>query len=275
MNVVAFVIALVFGLMLAENRLSRANAGWLKDHGAVSPPGDVFVTLAVLYPAAFLLMGAEGLWRAATISPQVEGGPMWAASGALMFAASKALKYWAIRSLGRRWSFRVFVLPGQPLVTAGPYRYVAHPNYIAVVGELVGLEDDRALVVERQRLALRLLRHFAAIVLAHDALLDRGQILLVQEMEVHRAVLDGGVHLHRHLVLAEHEVAFPDGADAHVSVLRGPRKGSWADLGKTRAPMRSRGRPPSRRQMRARRRGSVELARVEAAAPVSRPASVD
>ena len=56
----------------------------------------------------------------------------------LLFAASKALKYSAIRAPGYRWSFRVLVLPGRPLVTSGPYRYVAHPNYIAVVGELVG-----------------------------------------------------------------------------------------------------------------------------------------
>jgi methyltransferase len=48
------------------------------------------------------------------------------------------LKYWAIGSLGERWSFRVYVLPGEPLVTTGPYRYVAHPNYIAVMGELIG-----------------------------------------------------------------------------------------------------------------------------------------
>ena len=65
-------------------------------------------------------------------------GPSWLASGLLLFAASKGLKYWAIRTLGDRWSFRVLTLPGVPLVTTGPYRYVAHPNYIAVAGELTG-----------------------------------------------------------------------------------------------------------------------------------------
>jgi methyltransferase len=42
-------------------------------------------------------------------------------------------------SLGRRWTFRVLVLPAAPLVTTGPYAFVRHPNYIAVVGELVGV----------------------------------------------------------------------------------------------------------------------------------------
>ena len=67
-----------------------------------------------------------------------DGSPSWPVAGVLLFVASKALKYWAIRTLGERWTFRVLVQPGRPLVTTGPYRYVAHPNYIAVVGELVG-----------------------------------------------------------------------------------------------------------------------------------------
>jgi methyltransferase len=132
-----FALAVVAGFMLAEARVSRANARRLREAGAVAPPGDVYVALALLYPAAFLLMGLEGLWRA-DVTGTPASGPSWEASGVLLFAASKALKYWAIRALGHRWSFHVMVLPGEPLVTTGPYRYVSHPNYIAVVGELVG-----------------------------------------------------------------------------------------------------------------------------------------
>ena len=119
--------------------------------GAEAAPGTGVSTggnaanwvLAVLYPGAFVVMGIEGLYRAAllegsTTFPAAPPGPSWFASGVVLFAASKALKYWAIRTLGDRWSFRVLILPGVPLVTAGPYRYVRHPNYIAVVGELVG-----------------------------------------------------------------------------------------------------------------------------------------
>jgi methyltransferase len=52
---------------------------------------------------------------------------------------AKALKLWAISTLGPRWTFRVLVVPGAPLVAAGPYRFVNHPNYVAVVGELIGV----------------------------------------------------------------------------------------------------------------------------------------
>jgi methyltransferase len=126
-----FVLSLIIGLLLAETRISWRHERRLRDRGAVAPPGDVYVPLAIAYPAAFLVMGLEGAIR----RTPAEG---LFVAGALLFAASKWLKYWAIGALGDRWSFRVLLLPGVPLISSGPYRYVAHPNYVAVVGELVG-----------------------------------------------------------------------------------------------------------------------------------------
>ena len=138
MNATGFALAVVIGLLLSEARLSRRNEQTLRALGATTPPGDVYAVMAILYPAAFLVMGLEGMWRAAQPPASDVAGPAWAASGVLLFAASKWLKYWAIRSLGECWTFRVFIVPGRPLVTSGPYKYVAHPNYLAVLGELVG-----------------------------------------------------------------------------------------------------------------------------------------
>jgi methyltransferase len=126
-----FVLSVIIGLLLAETRLSSTHEARLRAHGAIAPAGDVYAALAVAYPAAFVAMGVEGMAR----QTPPEG---LFASGVLMFVASKALKYWAIGALGERWSFRVLVLPGAPLVSTGPYRYVAHPNYVAVLGELAG-----------------------------------------------------------------------------------------------------------------------------------------
>jgi methyltransferase len=142
MNAQIFLLSLVIGLMVAESRLSARHIERLRQQGAVEPPGDPYLALSLLYVAAFVLMGAEGIWRAASGSgasaAALTAGPAWAASGGLLFIASKGLKYWAIGTLGERWSFRVLVQPGLPLIRTGPYRYVAHPNYIAVVGELAG-----------------------------------------------------------------------------------------------------------------------------------------
>jgi methyltransferase len=137
MNLVVFITAAVFGFMLAEQRLSRANERALRAAGAIEPPGDPYRALAVLYPSAFLAMGVEGIWRARGIQGDA-AGPSWLLSGVVLFLASKGLKYWAIGTLGDRWSFRVLIQPGRPLVRTGPYRYVDHPNYVAIVGELVG-----------------------------------------------------------------------------------------------------------------------------------------
>src|SRR5262249_25975105 len=55
------------------------------------------------------------------------------------FVAAKALKYWAIASLGVRWTFRVLVPPGSSRTARGPYQWLRHPNYVAVGGELAGI----------------------------------------------------------------------------------------------------------------------------------------
>jgi len=63
---------------------------------------------------------------------------MWWAIGAVIWLIARALKDWAIATLGDRWCFRVLPLPNVELVTRGPYRWMRHPNYVAVAGELAG-----------------------------------------------------------------------------------------------------------------------------------------
>jgi methyltransferase len=126
-----FILAVILGMLLAESRLSRRHEARLRARGAETPPGDVYVAMAIAYPAAFVAMGVEGALRSASADGVFVSGLLW-------FAASKGLKYWAIGALGERWTFRVLVVPALPLVRSGPYRYVAHPNYVAVVGELAG-----------------------------------------------------------------------------------------------------------------------------------------
>ncbi len=118
--------------MAIEARRARGNEQRQRARGGIEPAGDVYPVMRVAYPSAFLLMIVEGAWRG-------PAAPAWIAAGAIVFAAAKALKWWAIASLGSSWTFRVLVVPGDPLVRAGPYRYLAHPNYVGVVGELAGV----------------------------------------------------------------------------------------------------------------------------------------
>ena len=122
---------LVFVPMLIEAGVSLRNEKALRDAGAVEPPGDVYALMSVAYPAGFLLVIVEA-WRR---DVQADG---LAAAGALVFLAAKLLKYWAITTLGTRWTFRVLVPPRSTRTIAGPYRFVRHPNYVAVIGEYLG-----------------------------------------------------------------------------------------------------------------------------------------
>jgi methyltransferase len=130
--VTAFLLVLVFAPMLIEARRASHNERAQRARGGVEPRGDVYRLMAVAYPVAFLTMIVEGAIR---------GGPppLVLVEGLAVFGAAKALKWWAIRSLGESWTFRVIVVPGGARVASGPYRYLRHPNYVAVAGELVGV----------------------------------------------------------------------------------------------------------------------------------------
>jgi len=122
----------VFGMMLVEWRISMRNERRLRDAGAIEPAQDVYSTMQWAYPAAFAVMALEGAIFGS-------GSAVTTFAGALLMTASKALKFWAIASLGWRWTFRVLVVPGAPLVGHGPYAMLRHPNYVAVIGELVSM----------------------------------------------------------------------------------------------------------------------------------------
>ena len=119
-------------MMLAESRISRHHEQQLRQRGAIEPRDDVYSTMRWAYPGAFVAMAVEGALSGPSAAPI-------ALAGALLFGAAKALKWRAMASLGTRWTFRVLIVPGAPLVNTGPYAVLRHPNYVAVVGELVSM----------------------------------------------------------------------------------------------------------------------------------------
>ena len=119
-------------MMLVELQLSSFNERQLRARGAVEPPDDVLPLMRVAYPCVFLLMGLEAALHGSIARDLV-------VTGLVMLGAVKAFKFWTLASLGVRWTYRVLVLRDAPLVTAGPYRYIRHPNYVAVMGEIVAV----------------------------------------------------------------------------------------------------------------------------------------
>ena len=130
MLIALVLLPVVFIPMLIEARVAAINERRQRERGGVEPSSDVYAIMRIAYPAVFLAMIAEGVWRP---------GHAFVLAGAVLFVLAKCLKSWAIVTLREAWTFRVIVRPDVPLVTSGPYRVLCHPNYVAVVGELVGV----------------------------------------------------------------------------------------------------------------------------------------
>ena len=135
-------LAVVLATMLGELWLSKRNERALLARGAIEPGDPVYGTMRWAYPLVFLLMSVEGVLGATGVDWWIgDTRPLgWGTfAGVAVFVLAKLLKYWAIASLGERWTYRVLVLPGAALVSGGPYRWIRHPNYVGVVGELIGM----------------------------------------------------------------------------------------------------------------------------------------
>lgn len=133
---VAFYAALVLatGLeRLAELVVSARHARWSFARGGVESGRGHFPAMVALH---------TGLLAACVVEVVVADRPFLPWLGWPMLAlvlASQGLRWWCIATLGERWNTRVIVVPGLPLVRRGPYRWLPHPNYVAVVVEGVAL----------------------------------------------------------------------------------------------------------------------------------------
>ncbi len=126
-------IALTALERLAELVVSSRNARWSFARGAVESGRGHFPPMVALH---------TGLLLACVLEVHLADRPFvpWLGWTALVLVlASQALRWWCIATLGPRWNTRVIVVPGLALVSRGPYRWIPHPNYVAVVVEGVAL----------------------------------------------------------------------------------------------------------------------------------------
>jgi methyltransferase len=124
-------IALVAQRML-ELRIAKRNEAAARARGAIEHGASHYPAFFVLHGAWMLGWPIEAALRGMTLAPS---WPMWLGA----FASAEALRYWAIASLGPRWNTRVLVVSGDRPLRSGPYRFLAHPNYIAVAIELASV----------------------------------------------------------------------------------------------------------------------------------------
>lgn len=118
------ILVFVTAQRLVELPIARANSARLLAAGGyeVAP---AHYPLIVLVHAAWLAT----LWWLAP-GQNIQLGFL------ALFGVTELARIWVLRTLGDRWTTRIIIVPGEKLVTSGPYRYVSHPNYIVVVAEI-------------------------------------------------------------------------------------------------------------------------------------------
>ena len=127
MTPAALLLGAVTAERIAELFLARRNTAALLAKGG-------FEFAPKHYPAIVLM---HALWLASLwiFGPARMVEPIWLA----VFLSLQVLRVWILRTLGPRWTTRIIILPGAPLVTNGPYRFLSHPNYLVVVAEIAVL----------------------------------------------------------------------------------------------------------------------------------------
>lgn len=128
------VLVLVVGLeRVAELVVSKRNTAWAMARGGVETGQGHYPVMVVLH-TVFLVGCLAEVWLLDRPADLVLAVPML-----VLLVLAQLLRWWCITALGPRWSTRVVVVPGLPLVEGGPYRFLRHPNYVAVVVEGVAL----------------------------------------------------------------------------------------------------------------------------------------
>ncbi len=125
----ALLLAAIAVERLAELVVSRRNLAWSRARGGVEFGAGHYPAMVVLH---------TGLLAGCLLEVIVFDRPFIPALGWSMLAvvvAAQALRWWCVATLGPQWNTRVVVVPGAARVGDGPYRYFAHPNYVAVVAE--------------------------------------------------------------------------------------------------------------------------------------------
>ena len=127
MTLAAIILFLVTAERLGELWLARRNTAALLKQGAVEVAPQHYMLIVLLH--GFWL---AGLWLLGWDQPV---NLAWL----FVFLVLQILRVWVLATLGPRWTTRIIVQPGTPLVARGPYKWISHPNYVVVIGEIAVL----------------------------------------------------------------------------------------------------------------------------------------
>ena len=127
MTPVHFILAAVTLQRAIELVISSYNTRNLKARGAVEVAPRHYPSIATVHAAWLISLWVFGHDQPVSII------------ALLVYLFLQGFRFWVMWTLGSRRTTRIIVLPGQSLVSAGPYRFLSHPNYAVVAGEIAVL----------------------------------------------------------------------------------------------------------------------------------------
>ena len=119
-----FILALVTLQRAAELVVASRNTSRLRARGAAEVAPRHYPLVVAVHAAWLASLWVFGHDRAVNLV------------ALLLYLVLQGFRLWVMLSLGARWTTRIIILPGEPLVSAGPYRFLPHPNYAVVAGEI-------------------------------------------------------------------------------------------------------------------------------------------
>ena len=127
MSLAAIILTLVTLQRLGELVLARRNTERLKAHGAIEFDAEHYPLIVLVHTAWLLTLWTLG---------RDQDVNLWLLA---VFIFLQCIRLWVLTTLGHRWTTRIIIVPGEPLIASGPYRYLPHPNYAVVVAEIAVL----------------------------------------------------------------------------------------------------------------------------------------
>lgn len=126
MYFISYFIFLV-SLRIGELILAKSNESWIKNRGAIEYGKGHYLVMVAMHSSFLLSLLGEYYYRQGNFN-------LWFF---LIFLGLIGLKIWTLSSLGKYWNTKIFRLPEMKPIKSGPYKFVRHPNYIIVIGEIV------------------------------------------------------------------------------------------------------------------------------------------
>ena len=124
MSLASIILALVTLQRLGELVLAQYNTKNLQARGAIEVGASHYPLIVAVHAAWLITLWVIGRHQPVNLAALA------------VFVVLQALRVWIIATLGSRWTTRIIVLLGEPLIASGPYRYLAHPNYAVVAAEI-------------------------------------------------------------------------------------------------------------------------------------------